>query len=501
MRLPLEMGFHFGQRFLVRLASYLVPRADRPDWLREWQAELWHARSESTVAGSFSWRVQMDIIAFCAGSFPDAIEVRRLAAASRQPASLHESAGQCLLCLCAVLVLCVIPAQLLTGVRAEYDSARFQLRPALISIGLADSSTSLPTVTFAQYRTWQTSRQQYFDNLGFYRVTAEFAGDINNRFRSLRVAHASANLLSILDLPVQWFPTSPDEAELPAIVLTREAWSRDFDDNPSFSDGRIQIGNRTFRIAGVVSYGSWQLPGQPEAWLIESSRDLALAGSSHAHGFVIAQLSPLGRATMAGDHVAITDNGSDASELDGTTFAQPIDGPLRVFAFALFLALLALPAVTSISMSDSSFSSHRPSFWSRFWRWGLLAAKFILSGCIAYFASCDLAYWNLVGFSPMAEFSQFAFAFLICLFTFRWALLDQRHRCPVCLRRVTHPAQVGTASCTFLGWNGTEMICTGGHTLLHVPSLPTSWFGAQRWMYLDASWEFLFAGGDLPGPA
>jgi hypothetical protein len=33
----------------------------------------------------------------------------------------------------------------------------------------------------------------------------------------------------------------------------------------------------------------------------------------------------------------------------------------------------------------------------------------------------------------------------------------------------------------------------GGHTLLHVPSLPTSWFSGQRWMYLDTSWEFLFA--------
>jgi hypothetical protein len=87
-------------------------------------------------------------------------------------------------------------------------------------------------------------------------------------------------------------------------------------------------------------------------------------------------------------------------------------------------------------------------------------------------------------------------ALLICLFGARWALLDLRLRCPVCLKRVAHPAQVGLASRTFLAWNGTELMCTGGHTLLHVPSLPTSWFGAQRWLYLDASWEFLFAGPD-----
>jgi hypothetical protein len=33
----------------------------------------------------------------------------------------------------------------------------------------------------------------------------------------------------------------------------------------------------------------------------------------------------------------------------------------------------------------------------------------------------------------------------------------------------------------------------GGHTLLHVPGLPTSWFSTQRWLYLDTSWGFLFA--------
>jgi hypothetical protein len=85
-------------------------------------------------------------------------------------------------------------------------------------------------------------------------------------------------------------------------------------------------------------------------------------------------------------------------------------------------------------------------------------------------------------------------SFVISLLGMGWALFDQRQRCPVCLRRVTHPAQVGSVSRMFLAWSGTELICAGGHTLLHVPGLPTSWFGTQRWMFLDSSWEFLFAG-------
>jgi len=125
---------------------------------------------------------------------------------------------------------------------------------------------------------------------------------------------------------------------------------------------------------------------------------------------------------------------------------------------------------------------------------GFLVARIVLLMPIVYFASVDLAYWN-VAFTPSSSvYIQLTASFSICLFGLRWVLKDQRQRCPVCLRRVEHPAQVGQASRTFLDWNGTELMCMGGHTLLHVPGLPTSWFSTQRLLYLDTSWGFLFAG-------
>jgi hypothetical protein len=64
----------------------------------------------------------------------------------------------------------------------------------------------------------------------------------------------------------------------------------------------------------------------------------------------------------------------------------------------------------------------------------------------------------------------------------RWALADQRARCPVCLRRLAHPVRMGNASRILLEWNGTELICTRGHGLLHVPDSPAIWFSKQRWL-------------------
>jgi hypothetical protein len=498
MRLHLDYAFHAAHLALLRCASLLVPHDQRSEWQREWVGELWHVRRSAIPIGAFSWQAQVEVTAFCAGALPDALAVRRHCGQSGAAVSIHESAGQCVLSLCIIVIVCAVLAYLLPGVRAEYLSARFQIRPGSISVAALDSPVSQPSISLAQFHAWRASSQRYMDGLAFYRTTVEPAPAGIHRLRNWHVASATPNLFSVLELPIQMAPNFPTDESGPVLILSREVWVRDFGGNPLVRGGLVRLGGKTMRVAGVVSYGSWQLPGRPDVWLLENKAGMSAAAPGGTFGYVIAHLSPLGQAEMSGPRVSITDETSDLSDLVGTSFGEQIDGPTSVFLFAVFLALLALPAVTSMSMSESSFSSHRPSLRSRISRWGFLAAKFTLGACIAFSASCDLAYWNTAGYSSMAEFEQFMSAFLLCLFIFRWAILDQRKRCPVCLRRVTHPAQVGLASCTFLGWNGTEMMCTGGHTLLHVPSLPTSWFSSQRWLYLDASWDFLFAGGDVP---
>jgi hypothetical protein len=275
-------------------------------------------------------------------------------------------------------------------------------------------------------------------------------------------------------------------------------WSRAFRSDPAVIGQKITVAHRLVQIAGIAPAAAWQLPGHADLWLIESSA--TLARTPHlAKGHVVAVLSRLGQAEMSGDGPAIT-----AYDDDGEPVAyhgirlEPSTGPLSIYLFALLLAVLALPAITSVFETESSFDSHRPSIAARIKRCAFLVIKMGLVASLGYFGALDIAYCGYPDYAGATELLQFASAFCICLFGLRWALVDQSRRCPVCLRRVTHPAQVGIASCTFLGWNGTEMICTGGHALLHVPSLPTSWFSSQRWMYLDTSWDFLFA--DAPGP-
>ena len=509
MKPPSDRALRAVQNGMVSTASFLVPSDRRSEWRREWRGELWHVRHSLCECGTLSWPAQREITAFCLGSLQDAYCLRREFRRQQPPMPrISGAAGQCLLSLCTLLAVSIVIARLLPDVQAERDPSRFQTGTGLILIQTSPSpDESSPTITGDLFRDWSGTRQRYFDDFAFYRTKRESAllparraapGVPTDRSSSVgwswSVAHSTLNLFSLLgyELPLD----SAGAGDLPAAILSHESWRRDFAADPGVAGRIIRIGTKLARIAGVMPYGAWRLPGNPDAWLLEPESQIIGDASSGARGYMVAHLSPLGQASMQGESISISVRGAfddDTPALYGVSFANRFREPWSLFLFALVLALLALPAVTSVTLGESNYSSHRPSRKRALVRWAFLAAKFLFIAAISYFTALDLAYWNASTYSPVAECAQLGWAFVICLFGFRWALSDQRLRCPVCLRRVTHPARVGLASRTFLGWNGTEMICMGGHTLLHVPSLPTSWFSGQRWLYLDTSWEFLFA--------
>lgn len=392
-------------------------------------------------------------------------------------------------------------ARLLPGVRAEQSLSPRHVSPGLVLIRYADTNDGVPpTISPAQYRAWKGRTQQYFEGFAFYRVTEESVrqesastGDGTHGKAAWRVARASSNLFALLGLPVQFaLPDLKAAGNLLGVILSKDAWKRDFGANPHVVGSTIRVGSQEVRIVGVAPEDSWGLPGNVGAWLLQPDSEIAAGGE----GYVIGRLTSAGKAAMWAQCVRITAYGPGESEDDLLGFSIETWRPESwgIYQFAVLLALLSLPAITSVSLGDYSVCSHKHSWSRRLCRWSFLSAKVALLLPIVYFASLNLAYGRSDFAPARAMYIQLICTFSLCLFGFRWVLQDQRQRCPVCLRTVTNPAEVGQASRTFLAWNGTELMCSGGHTLLHVPALPTSWFSTQRWLYLDPSWEFLFAG-------
>ncbi len=480
------MAFSLLRRMLMRGAALLVPAGMRAEWLREWQAETWHV--ERSCAGG--WYAT----AFCLGAFQDAWCLRRHAQREKaRPVALHGSAGQCLLAMATVLAASCLVAHLLPEARSATNPLWAPARTGLILIQKSSEAKGGTSIPFELFQAWSARRQRYFDEMAFYWMSRENVLDGGVLKGAWKIAYATPNLFTLLGIPAQWKNEDggADDA-LPAAIVSDAMWRRAFGADPEIAGKVLHVGRREARIVGVAARRAWKLPGNVDAWVLEPEA----AMPAQASGSVVAHLTRAGRAEMWTGSVHITAYGRNDTELDLNGFSMDDEsvGPWDLYRFALFLALLALPAITTVSLGEYSPSSHRPQWPRRVVRWLYLAAKIALLLPIVYYMSLDLAYWRSFGTTYAADYIQLFSAFALCLGGMRWALLDQRQRCPVCLKRVAHPAQVGLVSRTFLAWNGTELMCSGGHALLHVPGLPTSWFGTQRWLYLDASWEFLFAG-------
>jgi hypothetical protein len=489
-------GLHAIHLGILRCASVLTPQGERAEWWREWRSELWHVRKACASTGTNPWHAEREVGAFCIGAFQDALCLRRHAWQSGPPfAAMRGSVAESILSLVCVLAVSYGLSVLLPGVRLESHPSLYRLDPGLILIqDSLHSNDAAATISIEQFKKWKARRQRYFDAIAFYRINREtVTGATHGRRTGLVVAHASENLFSLLGLPVR-FAVHSARDKMPGVILSDALWKRDFGGDAGIVGQVVRVGRRDARIAGIAVFGVWRLPGRVDAWFLEPDTDIR----SGSIGYVVAHLTSRGQSEMLGERVQIGIYNSDDQDDDlwGVSLAERTQGPWTLYLFTIFISFLCLPAITSVSLGESSFSSHRPSRKMRLCRAALLCAKVALLLPISYYLSLDLAYWNTTSYSVASEYLQMIASFLICLFGMRWVLLDHRRRCPVCLRRVTHPVQVGLASRTFLGWNGTELICMSGHTMLHVPGLPTSWFSSQRWLYLDTSWQFLFSCSD-----
>ncbi len=479
---------------ILRAASFLVPRDARREWLAEWRSELWyvwrHCQGETQA-----WpRRSSEVTRFCLGAFHDALWLRQnqRREASRPCLSI-ESPLRCELLLATLAAASLLLAFALPGVRKVMEPSPYGEASRLITIARTQYSGSPGTaVQLADYRSWAQTTHHLFTALAFYqpvRKRVRIGKDLSD---GLSIARGSSNLFSLLHLPVAGENTIASSSQ-PKAILSRELWRTSFHSDPQVVGKMIRVGGQQAAVAGILAGEDWPLPGHIDLWLLESEAKLAALPPS-TEGVVLAEVVPSAfRNPPNGPRQMTVFRGSSGEDVfDCVSLAEQGRQPLHIFLFTLLLACLALPATTSLPLGEYP-AREEPLPWTiKVRRWAFLATKTGWIVAIVYCASLDMAYGSESLSVPQSQYMQLVSSFFPLLFAFRWALKDQRKRCPVCLRSLSNPARVGHASQNFLAWNGTELVCLGGHGLLHVPDSPTSWFSTQRWLYLDPSWSGLF---------
>lgn len=256
----------------------------------------------------------------------------------------------------------------------------------------------------------------------------------------------------------------------------------------------------------ILAAASWLAPsGQRAAWLEEWRSELWYVPPDEATRFCLGAFSDafwLRRNQAGGARLnrsyldspvrclALLAVGATASVFVAIRLARMLPFPEdqhgadKMGAFVSMLFIYLLPAAISLVVGGS-----RPTPSSRRLRGGIFLALKILFvlpilQCTTLFVIIHAPYLSLgLVLSNIA--------------LFRWVFLDQRRRCPVCLRLLTQPVQIGNPSQTFLEWYGAESVCSRGHGLLQDPDLVATYAAKAQWLKLDRSWSGLFSGASL----
>lgn len=439
------------QLAILWCAARVVPSSERAEWLAEWSAELWYVKKEGSRQAT----------GFCLGAFQDAVALRCYSPANPRTVWRLETPVQCLGFLGLLVTACTLLALRLPEARGVILPFPYRGVERLVMLSPAGQHESrLPTVAVGQYRNLANRLPRQFGGVAFYRPMRVRVGRAD-----LSLALATGNLFDLLGIPVA------RNREQPALVVSDSAWQKLFGGDPQLAGRVVEAAGRRCVITAVIPADSWQLPGRIDAWLID---DKALTASPNASkGFVLGRLNQTQRDWP--ERFSVPNDGGGYDRFDfGSLHAYPI------FALPVVALIALLVAAATVSPRFGEYSAihhHR--------RWLFLAGKIGLLLPIVLFGTLILQSLIAVEIRPMAVFGY--------MIGFRWTLMDQRQRCPECLRLLAHPTRIGQPSQTFLEWYGTEFMCVKGHGLLHVPEIPTISFGTHRWQRLDRSWSELFS--------
>jgi len=157
------------------------------------------------------------------------------------------------------------------------------------------------------------------------------------------------------------------------------------------------------------------------------------------------------------------------------------------------LIMICLAIVTSLI--HNSVIVARQSITAVHGRQQFLASLFLM--CKTTLALAIAGLLTAVVLRPLSSGTIHAHAYLFpYLFAYRWSIQEQAKRCPVCLRRMSNPVQIGTWPTMLLDWFGMEYMCRLGHGVLYEPNIDGA-FSSRRWTPLGPSWKDLFADSTL----
>ncbi|HEX4748771.1 MAG TPA: hypothetical protein VH302_04440 [Bryobacteraceae bacterium] len=474
---------------MVGIAARLVPTNQRAEFQREWLAEIWHRWQFLAFAGFWNNREALGLFRTCLGVFPDAIWHFALQDPVREKVrSWTRSPWTCLGAFGAVLLLIAVISGGFPATRQVLLSSSASANQRLVFIwfhpNVGGPDKELPSDVPAAWR----SQSKLLESVAGFHVSRLYASATGSSVHP-KVIETEAALFKVLG-------TAPALGSIPSdqgAILTARTWKSAFHSDPEILRKEIRIGKDYYHIRAVLPSGFDFLTRQPSVFLV--------SGWLPERVDVVARSRPgVTEPQLDRELVRISEDAVYyffRSQLRMSWLEDALWTPVRLFTIAVcasaFLCLWAAKVRPRQIRSACHPMNRKPAMRRALF----FSSKVALALVVAFVAGLEWAR------SPsailLASRDPASGPFLLWLYIlaamgiFFWAVADQRARCRVCLRLLCFPVRIGCPGCLLLDWSGTELLCTEGHGVLHVPHMSASWEEeSQRWISLDESWKDLF---------
>ncbi len=491
---------------LIRACSRIVPPAFRDDWRREWEGEVWHRWQFLLHAQAWNRTEGARLIRRCLGTIPDSCW--HWSGQGAMQGRLREYARSPWSCL-GVLIACCLSLALATGglpalrnslgLAGDRNLQGVQfiwLHPA---VGGGDEGLPADVVTAwsEQSRLLSAVAPFVISHAAVRTREGKTAQPLLVRTKPsfFQVVNMQALNMQVLNRGL------PDGASRKgrSLVLTDNLSRLLFRRDARVVGSKLRVGGEWLTVSAVLPAGFGFLSRQPTAYLLQSQ-------VLDSQVMIVARSKPgVSRERLDAELTGIAENACYdffRSQLRYSSVRGAALIPFGIFGIAALASALLVLAIS------------RPS-WRRMTR-TLKPENRKLSLLRALFFASKLGIAFLLVLIAGVEESRSRAAvlygskdpaagpFLLWLFILGtmgalfWAVSDQRARCRVCLRLLCFPVRVGCPGCLLLNWSGTELLCSEGHGLLHVPHMAPSWDEqSERWISFDESWKELFTAAKL----
>lgn len=487
---------------VLRIASLLAPKARRKEWFEKQRSEAWHWIHFLHESGRLNATTRRELAKHLWGSFSAALWLRfnreKVLRLSRE---LPRTPRFCLIGLAVILSIVVIGSGFAPTIRGAYSRLPYKAPDRLAQLSFNSRFVkNLSDTLFLTAGRWsqQSTTTEALSPYDWERTKMTTALGSEE----VIVARVAPNFFDVMGVNAGMghvFHVGDEMQCMNCIVISTGLWEHGFHRDPAIVGKQVAFRGTTSTIIGVLPEKFWFI-----------SRDISVWTFSRMHVRAFNDVDRTGVVLRLRDGVSLDQARAEFDKFvrdagSALNYARGDLAPIRdtalqgveIYLLFALLALIGAVAIVVVRLVRSPSPKMHVEFRDSYRWWLFFTGKTVLLIAICFVASLEGTRRALIFFTggvpAYAGAISSWFLLVTTVLAVTWSLHDQYRRCRMCLKRLELESYVGAPARLLLDWWGTELACSQGHGLLHVPEMKASWLEEDHWIQLDESWKSLFA--------